>query len=511
MALEFYNHIKRHAAKTPDHPAVIDGETTLSYRELLEQVERFAAGLDSLGLEAGSKLGLLLLNQVEYLVAYFGALLKGLPVVPFNFLLNPQDLAFIAQDAGVDLVVVDSAFAKPEAAPLFALFRHKILVGGADAGALGENTVGFEDFLAARPREDGRKPHRKDPAVPSTLLYTSGTTARPKGVMLDEKQFDLNAEATLTHLDVSAADRVIVALPLFHSFGNIMALLVFRVGGTLILLKQFQPKMILSAIARHRATILPIVPTIYSFLVQLHARGGYDASSLRFCVSGGASLPRALLAKVEETLGAAVLEGYGLTETSPVIAVNTSRAGSRPGSVGPVVPFVEVKIVDEAGESLGPDEVGEILVRGPTVMKGYWQRPEENREIFDEDDWLKTGDLGHVDAQGLLYISAGRKKDIIIRAGENVSPLAIENALMNHPALAEAAVVGLPDERVGERVKACVVLKEGETADQAALRELCIKELPAFMIPDLFEFHDALPKNATGKVMKNVLREGGNG
>lgn len=509
MALEFYKHIQRHATAAPDHIAIIDGETTLTYGELLERVERFAGGLETLDLRPDSKLGLLMLNQADYLVAFFGALLKGLPVVPFNFLLSPADLAFIAQDAGVDLVVVDGMFVKPEAAPLFTRFRHKILAGEADPAPLGANVERLDAFLARAVREDGKKPHVKDPEIPSALLYTSGTTARPKGVMLEEEQFDINAEAVLAHLDVSAGDRIIVALPLFHSFGNIMALLVFRVGGTLILLKQFAPKSILAAIAEHRATILPIVPTIYSFLVQLYARGGYDASSLRFCVSGGASLPRALLRQVEETLGAAVLEGYGLTETSPVIAVNTSAAGSVPGSVGPVVPFVEVKIVDETGrETLAPGEVGEILVRGPTVMRGYWKRPEENRETFTADGWLKTGDLGHRDEEGRLYISAGRKKDIIIRAGENIPPLAIENVLMNHPALAEAAVVGIPDERMGEKVKACVVLREGAHTDATDLRTLCRKELPAFMIPDLFEFLDALPKNATGKVMKNVLREG---
>lgn len=508
MAQEFYRHLLRHAEKDPGHLAVIDGESRLTYRELLDRVERFAGGLETLDLKPGSKLGLLLLNRVEYLVALFGAFFKGLPVVPFNFLLSQADMGFIARDAGVDIAVVDAAFVKPEAASLFALFRHKILAGEADPAPLGQNTERFDDFLARSARDEGSKPHAKDPDIPSALLYTSGTTAKPKGVMLEESQFDLNARSVLAHLDIGPRDRIIVALPLFHSFGNIMALLVFRAGGTLILLKQFAPKAILSAIAEHKATILPIVPTIYSFLVQLHARGGYDASSLRFCVSGGASLPRALLKDVEETLGAMVLEGYGLTETSPVIAVNTTAAGSRPGSVGPVVPHVEVKIVDEGGRGLGADEIGEILVRGPTVMKGYWKRPEENRETFTADGWLKTGDLGHRDEECLLYISAGRKKDIIIRAGENVSPLAIENALMNHPALAEAAVVGLPDERVGERVKACVALREGSRADSAELRAHCIKELPAFMVPDLFEFHDALPKNATGKVMKNVLREG---
>jgi long-chain acyl-CoA synthetase len=285
-----------------------------------------------------------------------------------------------------------------------------------------------------------------------------------------------------------------------------MALVFCRVGATLILLKQFQPKLILSSISTHKATFLPLVPTIYSFLVDLYSRGGYDVSSLHTCISGGAALPKALLKKVEEVLGITVIEGYGLTETSPVISVNTMKYGSVPGSVGPVLPNVEVKIIDDMGNPVAQGEVGEILVRGKTVMSGYWKRIEETKETIQPDGWLKTGDLGHLDEKKRLYISAGRKKDIIIRAGENVSPLAIENVLMGHPAPAEVAAVGIADERIGEKVKACVVLRDGANATEQELKDFCRKNLPAFMTPDLIEFQESLPKTASGKIIKSQLK-----
>ncbi len=505
MALEFYNYLKTHAEKTPNHPAIIDDDQTLTYGELLKQVEKFSNALTGLDLNPHSKLGIFCLNQKEYLIAFLGALHKGLPVVPFNFLLSPEDLVFITKNAGIDTLIVDSVFIKKETLPFFQMFLHKIVVGETDLAPLGPGTIPFEEFLHGDNRKEG--PHNKDASIPATIFYTSGTTGRPKGVMLEEKQFDANCDGFLKHLNISGNDRAIVALPLFHSFGNIMALVLLRQGATLILLRQFAPKTILATVTKHQATLLPLVPTIYSFLLDIFARGGYDVSSLRACISGGASLPEILHERVRDILGTAVLEGYGLTETSPVIAVNTSQKGGVPGSVGPVLPNLQLKIVDEAGQPVKQGDVGEIWVKGETVMQGYWQNPTETEEILTGDGWLKTGDLGHRDANNYLYISAGRKKDLIIRAGENVAPLTIENALMNHPGVLEVAAIGVPDDRLGEKVKVCVVLREGTTTGEHALKEFCRKRLPAFMIPDIIQFYESLPKNATGKILKTKLRE----
>ncbi len=505
MAHEFYNHIKSHAEIAPDHPAIIDGDDTLTYKELLEEIENFSSALTGLHLNPNSKLGIFCLNQKEYIIAFLGSLLKGLPIVPFNFLLGPDDLVFIAKNAGVDTLVVDAMFIKKETLPFFQMFPNKIVVGKTDLEALGTGAISFETFLQNSDRK--QVPHKKDPSIPDTIFYTSGTTGRPKGVMLDEKQFDINCEGFLAHLDISAKDRAIVALPLFHSFGNIMSLVLLKQGATLILLRQFAPKTILEMAAKHKATLLPLVPTIYSFLIQIYARGGYDVSSLRACISGGASLPDALHMKVKEVLGTAVLEGYGLTETSPVIALNKFSEGGVPGSVGPVLPNLNIKIIADSGQQVKQGEVGEIWVQGETVMRGYWKNSAETEKILTGEGWLKTGDLGHMDPENRLYISAGRKKDLIIRAGENVAPLAIENILMNHPSLMEAAVIGIPDDRLGEKVKACVVLREGTRADEQELKKFCRERLPAFMVPDVIEYHDSLPKNATGKILKTKLRK----
>jgi long-chain acyl-CoA synthetase len=504
--LAFYQYLKSHAEKNPSHPAIIEGETSLTYGEFVAQIERFASALSKLELNANSKIGLLCLNQKEYLIAFFAALLKGVPVIPFNFMLKPEDLVYITQDAGIDTLIVDSAFVKPEVAPFFSFFPNKILTGPADPEQVGKGTLRWEEFMATGNPHESLEQHERAEGIPDVILYTSGTTAKPKGVMLEESQFDTNCSGFLKHLNFTTEDRVIVALPLFHSFGNIMALVLLRSGSTLILLKQFQPKTILTSIAQHKATILPLVPTIYSFLVELYARGGYDVSSLRYCISGGSSLPEALLKRVEEGLGVTVIEGYGLTETSPVIAVNTMKDGSVPGSVGPVLPNIELDIVDDTGKPVAQGEVGEIRVRGKTVMQGYWKKPTETAETISTDGWLRTGDLGHLGENERLFISAGRKKDLIIRAGENVSPLAIENALMNNPAIAEVAAVGIPDERVGEKVKVFAVLREGANTTDQELKELCRQKLPAFMIPDLFQFMESLPKTATGKILKSELR-----
>ena len=505
--MSFYQYLQARAKKNPSHPAIIDGDTCLSYGDFVSQIECFASALSKLKLNSRSKIGLLCLNQKEYLIAFFAALLKGVPVIPFNFLLKPEDLAYIAQDAGIDTLVVDSVFVKPETTPFFKFFPNKILIGPADLEQVGEGTLRWDEFMDMGNPGDPIKQHEREEHIPDVILYTSGTTAKPKGVMLEENQFDANGSGFLEHLQFSPEDRVILALPLFHSYGNIIALVLLRSGATLILLKQFQPKTILASITQHKATILPLVPTIYSFLVELYARGGYDVSSLRYCISGGASLPEALLKKVEEELGVTVIEGYGLTETSPVIAVNTMKDGSVPGSVGPVLPNVELEIVNDSGKPLKQGEVGEIQVRGETVMKGYWNKPDETAETLSADGWLRTGDLGHLDEKGRLFISAGRKKDLIIRAGENVSPLAIENVLMNHPAIAEVAVVGMADERLGEKVKVFAVLHQGSQATDQELKDLCRKKLPIFMIPDPFQFMESLPKTATGKILKSELRE----
>ncbi len=509
MSLEFYNLILDHSNKTPNHPAIIDGDVTISYQQLIEQINDFSQALGTLQLSKKSKLGLLCLNQKEYLIALLGAFRKGLPVIPLNALLNAETLAFIINDAEIDNLLVNPIFVKEETTIFFSSFNRVILTNDSpQINLLKNNPIIFEDFLQSNIKKpESIEFHERLENIPDVILYTSGTTDRPKGVPLSEKQFYLNTGAFLDRLNLTSNDKGIVALPLFHSFGNIMALTLFRVGATLIMLPQFAPKTILALIEKFQATILPLVPTIYTFLTELYAKGNYDISSLRLCISGGASLPEALLHRVENILGVTVVEGYGLTETSPVLSVNSASEGSVPGSVGKPLANVKLKIVDESGTSVPQEKIGEILAKGPTIMSSYWKRPEETALVFDEEGWFRTGDLGHLDKEDRLYISAGRKKDLIIRAGENVSPLVIESRLIQHPQVTEAAAVGVPHDRLGEQIKACIVLKEKSETTESAIKSFCKETLPTYMTPDIVQFYNELPKNPTGKINKIHLKE----
>ena len=311
MSQFLYRHLQDVSRKNPNHPAIIDGDVSLSYGELLDSVERFASALNRLNLQPDSKIGILCVNQKEYLIGYIAALTVGLPAIPMNCMLAPETLAYIAKDAGIDVLLVDSIFLKPETAPFFQTFPHKILIGTGDVESLGAGVFRFEAFL----EQAGKTPvpfqkHQRAEGIPDAILYTSGTTARPKGVMLNEIQFESNAEQVIAQLDFTANDRVIVALPLFHSFGNMMAWVVLKAGGTLILVRQFAPKTLLTKVSECKATILPLAPTLYSFMVDLYGRGGWDVSSLRFCISGGAALPTSLLDRVRQVMGVSVLEGW---------------------------------------------------------------------------------------------------------------------------------------------------------------------------------------------------------
>jgi long-chain acyl-CoA synthetase len=496
---QFYKAIAQNAQRTPAHEAVVEGTVRWSYQEFLQQIDLAAAGFKARQVNPGDRVGLMMFNQKEFLTCFFALRKIGAVVVPINIQMLPQDIGFVIQNSGVrHLVIADALYPNFNKLPL-----GFIIVGEAQDGH-----PSYQDFLATG-QSAGDTPEVETPDSDlAFLIYTSGTTGHPKGVMLTERNILANIEGFEQMLDFNAQDRLVLALPLFHAYGLIVALTGIMVSATLTLVPKFHPRQILEATVKEKATVLPLVPTLFTVILELVQRqGGIDTPNLRFCVSGGASLPVQLLERIEATLHVPVVEGYGMTETSPVLTVNDPRAGGVPGSVGKPLHNVQVKILREDGTEAQTGEVGEILVKGENVMTGYYNLPEETRATLTQDGWLRTGDLGHLDTEGRLFISGGRKKDLIIKAGENISPRTIEEVLYRHEAVQEAAVVGVPHEKLGEEIVACISLKEGYSPTPQEILRFCRENLSPTYVPGAVEFFDELPKTPSGKIAKKLLRE----
>jgi long-chain acyl-CoA synthetase len=441
----------------------------------------------------GDRVGLMLPNVPGFAVLYYGILRAGAIVVPMNVMLKRREIAYHLEDSGSRLL-----FSFQEAG-------EEAAAGAAEASA--EAIVlergGLVDML------EGHEPDPRtvatDPDDTAVILYTSGTTGRPKGAELTHANLDGNAEVvSRTLIQVGPADTVLGALPLFHSFGQTAAMNAsLRAGACLALLPRFDPGEALELMQSLGVTVFLGVPTMYGAILNQPGRERYDLGSLRTCISGGQSLPVELLHGFEAAFGCKILEGYGLSETSPVACQNPPDRERKPGSIGIPIEGVEMKIAGESGEELADGKVGEVLIRGPNVMKGYWRRPEATAEAI-RDGWLHTGDLGRRDGDGYFYI-VDRKKDLIIRGGYNVFPREVEEALYEHPAVREAAVVAVPDERLGEEVGAAVVLQPGAEATADDLQGHVKSQLAAYKYPRLIWFIDELPKGPTGKILKREI------
>ncbi len=356
----------------------------------------------------------------------------------------------------------------------------------------------------ASPRFDAEE---RDVDEPAALLYTSGTTGKPKGVMLTHRNFISQCRDICAHIfPLYSSDRVVLVLPLYHVYGlanGLVAGIFFGCGLSMI--PQYSPQTLLDSIREARATCLIAVPIMYNHLVTLSRRKKAEIpQSLRVSVSGGAPLPAETLKEFERVFDTRILEGYGLTETTSAVSLNESGEKYKPGSIGPAAPGVEMKVFDESDREVPDGNEGEIVIRGDVVTRGYWNLPEETAATII-DGWLHTGDLGYRDEDGYFFIT-DRKKDLIIRGGYNISPREVEEVLYSHHDIEEAAVIGVPDKRGEEIVKAFVVLKEGEQADEKSILEFCNQHLTGFKVPRSVEFRDSLPKNATGKVLHKELR-----
>jgi long-chain acyl-CoA synthetase len=499
---------RRVAAAHRDAAAIFCDSLVWTYSALDVASDGVAAALAARGICAGDRVALYCPNGHEFVVAYLGILKAGAVVVPINLLLNPREIGFMLRDAGVRGLFFHAGYADRTAAalaeaPALAL---KVGIGFDDAADDDQADCHLHQLIqpAAAPAVVG------DPAADAAvILYTSGTTGRPKGAVLTHANLASNALAVAATLKLHpATDRVLVVLPMFHAFAATVGILTpLLAGAALVPVPRFDPQAITLAISRHHATVFLGVPSLYAVLLRLSDEQVSLWRSVRLCISGGAAMPVALMQAFEQRFSVPVLEGDGPTECGPVTAVNPPDGPRKPGSIGPPIAGVEMRIADGDGTWLADGEHGEVCVRGRSVMQGYWRQPEETaRSFFGE--WFRTGDLGWRDKDGYFYL-VDRIKDLIISNGMNIYPRVVEEVLVRHPGVSEAAVVGEPHRLHGEIPVAFVTVSAGQQADAADLKAWCREHLGSHEIPRRIEVLDALPKNAAGKILKRELRRSG--
>jgi long-chain acyl-CoA synthetase len=468
-------------------------ELVLTYAQLRDAASRMSTLLASAGVEPGDRVGIMLPNVPAFPIAFYGALGAGAITVPMNPLLKSREVGYYLGDSGARVVLAWHT-AAAEAAK-----------GAADAGAqaIPVETADMADLLdGIAPAEANSGRQGEDDAV---ILYTSGTTGTPKGAELTHAGLVRNAELTARNLLRNSPDDVMMGcLPLFHVFGLTCGLnATVAAAGTLTLLPRFDAAKALEIIRRDAVTIFEGVPTMYAAMLHHPGADPAQTASLRVCVSGGASMPVEILRGFEEKFGCVILEGYGLSETSPVASFNHPDKVRKPGSIGTPIEGVRMRLVDDNGQDVADGEIGEIAIRGHNVMKGYWGKPEATAEAIS-DGWFHTGDMARVDEDGYYYI-VDRKKDLIIRGGYNVYPREIEEVLHEHPAVAEVAVIGMPHAELGEEVGAAVALKPGATATPEELRTFARDKVAAYKYPRRVWLVDSLPKGPTGKILRREV------
>jgi long-chain acyl-CoA synthetase len=483
------------AASAQQHPekiALFWGEAEFTYQQLWGQSLCLGERLQKdFGIQAGDRVGIWLKNCPEFIPALFGIWQAGAAVVPINSFLKPDEVSFLLEDAGIDLVITEAAMVA--SFPQLSASRSQLkFLQVEDLSGIGAGT--HPAFLA---------PQSSEPDL-AVIIYTSGTTGRPKGAMLSHGNLLHNHESCRQVLEAVGEDRIVVLLPMFHSFMlTVGILLPLLVGGSIVLIKSVHPpKNIVQEILQRRATLLPAVPQFFRTLT--HSLVPADLP-LRLCISGGAPLPAEIWKEFTEKFPIPLLEGYGLSEASPVVSFTPIHGPWKAGSIGLPVANVEISVQSEEGKILPASQTGEICVRGGNVMQGYWKQPEETAQAL-RDGWLLTGDIGHCDADGYFYIT-DRKKDMLLVNGVNVYPREIEEILYTFAGIKEAAVIGVPDARKGEQPLAFVAANDGAIIDEKALLHFLRERLADYKVPRRIVFMPALPRNPTGKILKTALRQ----
>jgi len=505
------------AKQNPEKTALIFGKDRLTYEHLSGSVNQIANGLIKAGIVKGDKVALSCPNIPYFPMIYFAILKIGAVVVPLNILLKQNEIAYHLKDSEA------RAFFCHQGSPQMPIGEEgKAAFEQVDtcdhlwiipSGV--EETSSFVEYGTV---DMLMKPESRECEITSTdaddtavILYTSGTTGRPKGAELSHLNMTMNAVISRELLQLTHDETILIVLPLFHSFGQTVLMNAgVSMGNTLVILPRFTPENVLFAMQEEEVTVFAGVPTMYWQLLNYKDTEGLVdkekiARTLKIGVSGAASMPVEIIRKMEQEYRIPIIEGYGLSETSPVATFNHLHKERRPGSVGTPIWGVDVDIVNEKGLSLSPGEVGEVVIKGHNVMKGYYKKPEATQKAFKSGGWFHTGDLGKLDEDGYLYI-VDRIKDMIIRGGYNVYPREVEEILMTHPAVSLAGVIGVPDDRHGEEIKAFVVLKEGEQAAPEELVAWSKAQMANYKYPRIFEIRKSLPMTATGKILKQELR-----
>jgi long-chain acyl-CoA synthetase len=481
------------AERYPDSAALRIEDVAISYAELDEATARVAGLLRERGVEPGDRVGIMLPNVPQFAFTYYGVLRAGGVVVPMNVLLKQREVEFYLGDPGAKVIFAWHEFADAAEQGAAAAGAECILVEPVSFGRLLGGVQPFEEVVD-RVADDT-----------AVILYTSGTTGKPKGAELTHSNLAINVDVSKALFSLDHEDVILGALPLFHAFGQTCALnAAVGAGSSLTLIPRFSADAALEAIERDRVTVFEGVPTMFSALLNHHERERFDVSTLRVCVSGGAALPVEVLRGFEAAFGCVVLEGYGLSETSPVACFNHPDRERKPGSIGTPIEGVEMRLVDDHRQPAAAGEVGEIAIRGHNVMKGYWNRPEATADAIDSDGWFYSGDVARIDEDGCYFI-VDRKKELIIRGGYNVYPREIEEVLYEHPAVREAAVIGIPHDSLGEEVGAAVALKPGAEITESEIRDYVKANIAAYKYPRHVWFVEELPKGATGKILKRAI------
>ncbi|UOY94248.1 AMP-binding protein [Ectobacillus sp. JY-23] len=524
-----HQYLRDTALKYPRKKALHFMGKNLTFQEVLEKAERFAAYLQTLGIQKGDRVAIMLPNCPQGVIGYYGALLAGAIVVQTNPLYTERELEYQLKDAGAKVILcLDLLYPKVTNVKSHTALEHIIFTSIADflpfpknllypfiqkkQTKIVVNIVETDDIHLWKSTMQPRKP-QEVPCNPeedlALLQYTGGTTGFPKGVMLTHQNLVSNTVMGIYWLYncVPGEEVVLGALPFFHVYGmtavmNISIMQAYQ----MILIPKFDVEAMLKAIKKHRVTLFPGAPTMYIALLNHPKLQQYDISSVRACISGSAALPVEVQEQFEKITGGKLVEGYGLTESSPVTHSNFLWARRVSGSIGVPWPDTDAKVISlETGAPLSVREIGEIVVRGPQIMKGYWNRPEATAETL-RDGWLHTGDVGYMDEEGFFYV-VDRKKDMIVASGFNIYPREVEEVLYEHEKVREVVVAGIPDPYRGETVKAYVVLKEGVTCTIEEIDQYARKYLAAYKVPKIYEFREELPKTMIGKILRRALIE----